>query len=119
MTALGSTADRLGQSARQAPGRDGVTRNAFARIGIFVIGFVLVVLGAAAWLLSVLLTVPFMFAGLWVWSREFHWAHRLFGRFLGWGRSLWQRLRAHPVRWGVSTAVSLGCTTAAYWWWVA
>jgi uncharacterized membrane protein YbaN (DUF454 family) len=104
--------------ARVAANSHDDSRSAPARAGIFVLGAVLVVLGGAAWLLSVLLTLPFMFAGLWVWSREFGWAHRMLDRFLGWSRSVWRRARAHPVRWGVSTTLSLAITGVVYWWWM-
>lgn len=82
------------------------------------LGSVLTVLGAAAWLLSVLLSAPLLLAGLWVWAREFHWAHRLLGHCHLWCGSLWERVRERPVRWGLMTVVSLGSTTTAYWWWM-
>jgi len=106
-------------SASAAAAARDAGRSGFARAGIFLGGSVLVVLGGAAWLLSALLTVPFMLAGLWVWSREFGWAHRLFHRCLDWARSLWGRTRRHPVRWGVATAASIGATALAYWQWLA
>ena len=98
-------------SARAGGGRSGIRR-----IGVFAVGFVLNLLGAAAWLLSVLLMAPLMLAGLWVWSREFEWAERLLGRFRHWAGALWRRVRAHPVRWGLTTVLSLVATGVAYWW---
>ena len=86
------------------------------RIGIFVVGGVLNVLGLLAWLLSVLLTAPLLLAGLWVWSREFVWAERLLHRVRDWAGSMWQHARAHPVRCGVTTVISLAATGTTYWW---
>jgi hypothetical protein len=88
------------------------------RAGIFSLGLVLNLLGAAAWLLSALLMAPLMLAGLWIWSHEFPWAGRLLDRFHTWARALWRRITARPVRWGVSTATSLSGTATAYWLWM-
>src|SRR3712207_8576722 len=49
---------------------------------LFRSGLLLILVGAAMWLVSALLAAPPAFAGLWVWSREFHWGHRLFRWFL-------------------------------------
>ncbi len=85
------------------------------RTCVFGLGCVLHLLGAAAWLLSVLLMAPLMLAGLWVWSHEFDWAERWHSRCRHWSDRLWRRARSHPVRWGITTAVSLGVTGTVYW----
>jgi hypothetical protein len=106
-----------------APGRGAAERRAgrdqgtgtLRRIGVFVVGLLLALLGAAAWLVSVLLTAPLMLAGVWVWAREFHWAERLLGRVRRWAGSIGRRVKERPLRWGVGTAVSLVGTATAYW----
>jgi len=122
LTDLRSPTARAAEDVRR-PDHDQPTRppnqpgtgTAFRRLGLLLAGAALMVLGAAAWLLSVLLTAPLVLAGLWVWAREFDWAERLFRRVLRWARSLWRRARARPVRWGAMTAAGFGGTAAAYW----
>jgi hypothetical protein len=87
------------------------------RAGVFVVGLVLILLAAAMWLISVFLAAPPAFAGLWVWSREFHWGHRLFRGFLRHARSLCSRARARPMRWGVITLGGIVSAWSAYWAW--
>jgi hypothetical protein len=106
-------ATQLLSAPTQSAGRG--RRSKFRRAGIFAVGAVLNVAGAAAWLLSVLLTAPLMLAGVWVWSREFGWAERLLHRVRAWVASLWQRVRTHPVRWAVMTVAGLAGTAALYW----
>lgn len=88
------------------------------RAGILVSGLVLNLVGAAAWLLSVLLMAPLLLAGLWIWSHEFYWAERLLDRLRRWTQAWWRRVRTRPVRWGVTTATSLSGTATAYWLWM-
>jgi len=97
--------------------RDDRHRHLAFRAGVFVVGLVLILLGAAMWLVSTLLAGPPMFAGLWVWSREFHWGHRLFRGFLGRARSMWSRAKARPMRWCVVTLLGIAAAAAAYWAW--
>ena len=89
--------------------------SALRRATVFALGSVLHVLAAAAWLFSVLLTAPLMVAGLWIWSREFEWAERWLGRCVRWSSSLWQQVKAHPVKWGAMTIAGVGVTATAYW----
>ena len=89
-------------------------RGAVRRSGVFVVGLLLVLLGAAAWLLSALLAVPFTYAGLLTWSREFPWARRLLAVFVRWSQVLWKKVEAQPVRWSLSSVVSLGTSTGGY-----
>jgi hypothetical protein len=85
------------------------------RAGTFVVGLLLVLVGLAMWLFSVLLTVPPIFAGLWVWSREFDWGHRLFHAFLRRARSLWSRVKQRPARWALMTVTGVAAGAAGYW----
>ncbi len=101
-----------------AHGRDSRS-SGVRRLGLFLLGSILNLLGLGAWLLSALLMAPLLLAGLWVWSHEFAWAKKLLRRFGRWAESYWRRVRASPVKWGLTTAVSLGATTAAYWYLMA
>ena len=87
------------------------------RAGVFVVGLLLILTGAAMWVISALLAAPPAFAGLWVWSREFHWGHRLFRGFLHRARSMWSRARARPLLWGFITLAGIGGAWATYWAW--
>jgi len=93
------------------------SRHRVLRVGVFCFGLILILLGGALWLVSMLFAAPLMFAGLWVWSREFHWGHRLFTGFLKRLRALWSRVRARPVRWTVITVCGIASAAAAYWAW--
>ena len=95
--------------------RESRNRHLLFRTGVFLVGLLLILVGAAMWLVSVLLAVPPVFVGLWVWSREFRWGHRLFAAFLGQARSLWSRVKARPVRWAFITAGGVGVAWAGYW----
>jgi hypothetical protein len=77
----------------------------------------MLVSGAALWLFSLLLALPPLFVGLWLWSREFHWGHRLYRAFLRRSWSLWWRVKTRPVRWGLITVAGLGTAWAGYWAW--
>jgi hypothetical protein len=97
--------------------RENKSRHRLFRAGVFVVGLILVLAGAAMWLLSMLLAVPPVLVGLWVWSREFHWGHRLYRAFLRRAWSLWSRVRSRPVRWAVATLGGVGLAWAGYWAW--
>ncbi|HYO40395.1 MAG TPA: hypothetical protein VER39_12155 [Nocardioidaceae bacterium] len=92
-------------------------RHQFLRAGVFVAGLFMMLLGAFMWLFSLLLAVPPLFVGLWVWSREFHWGHRLYRAFLRRAGSLWARIKLRPARWGLLTAAGLAAAVAGYWAW--
>jgi hypothetical protein len=97
--------------------RENRGRHRLFRAGVFVVGLLLILVGAAMWLLSALLALPPVFVGLWLWSREFHWGHRLFTAFLRRAWSLWSRVRARPTRWAFITLGGVGVACAAYWAW--
>jgi hypothetical protein len=97
--------------------RENRGRHRLFRVGVFVVGLALILVGAAMWLLSLLLAVPPVFVGLWVWSREFSWAHRLFGAFLRRAWSLWSRVKKRPVRWALITLGGVSLAGAGYWAW--
>ena len=59
------------------------------RAAVFVVGALLVLAGAALWMVSLLLCLPVLLAGLWTWSREFHWGSRLHRAVLDRARQAW------------------------------
>jgi len=87
------------------------------RAGVFCAGLLLLALGAAAWLFSSVLAAVPVLLGLWVWSKEFHWAHRLFRAFGRRCEALWSRVRARPVRWTIITLGGIASGWGAYWAW--
>lgn len=97
--------------------RENRGRHRLFRVGVFVVGLLMTLVGAAMWLFSLLLAVPPIFAGLWVWSREFLWGHRLFSAFLRRGTALWSRVKSRPVRWAAITLGGVGVAGAGYWAW--
>src|SRR5690242_8091920 len=60
------------------------------RVGVFVLGLAFIALGIALAVLPGPLTIPPVLLGLYVWSTEFSWAHRLFESFKQKGREAWQ-----------------------------
>ncbi len=97
--------------------RENRRRHLLFRAGVFVVGLLSVLVGAVLWLWSALLSAPAAFLGLWLWSREFHWGHRLLRTFLRRASSLWSRVKAHPARWAAITTAGIGGPWAAYWAW--
>ena len=85
------------------------------RAAVFGIGLIAVLGGAALWLFSMLLTAPLLLAGLWIWSREFAWARRLFHRFRSWVSRFLERVRRRPVKWTVLTALGILSGVAISW----
>lgn len=85
------------------------------RVGVFVVGALLVLAGAALWMLSLLLCLPVLLAGLWTWSREFHWGARLHHGVLDRARHAWASARARPRRWAAATTAGLVAGASATW----
>jgi hypothetical protein len=80
------------------------------RIGVFVLGLALIALGVALAVLPGPLTIPPVLLGLYVWSTEFSWAHRLFEQFKQKGREAWAHAKRRPVS---STIITVGGLVAA------
>jgi hypothetical protein len=75
------------------------------RVGVFVLGLACIALGIALAVLPGPLTIPPILLGLWIWSTEFSWAHRLFESFKEKGRQAWHHAKLHPVS---STIITVG-----------
>ena len=99
---------------REALGRTPGLDHCF-RAGVFVVGLVVIVGGAALWVFSSLLTTPVIFAGLWIWSWEFVWARRLLHKFRIWLSHFWQRVKRRPTKWTVLTGLGILSGVAVWW----
>jgi uncharacterized membrane protein YbaN (DUF454 family) len=75
------------------------------RVGVFLAGLVCIAGGVLLAVLPGPLTIPPVLLGLWIWSREFRWAHRLFQAFQRKAVQAWEHAKQHPVS---STAVTVG-----------
>ncbi len=82
---------------------------------VFLAGLLLVVVAAALWVFSVVLSVPAALAGLWIWSTEFGWGQRLFRAVRARARRLRSRVGARPARWSGGTLFGVGGGAAAWW----
>ncbi|MGA8209475.1 MAG: PGPGW domain-containing protein [Nocardioidaceae bacterium] len=75
------------------------------RVGIFLLGLLCIAAGLTLVVLPGPLTIPPIVLGLWIWSTEFEWAHRLFARGREKGAEAWAHAKRHPVS---STVVTVG-----------
>lgn len=75
------------------------------RAGVFLAGLLCITGGLALAVLPGPLTLPPVLLGLWLWSTEFTWAHRLFATCRRTAAEARRHARAHPVS---STAVTVG-----------
>ena len=87
--------------ARHSPAR---------RVAVFVAGLVCIAAGIVLVALPGPLTIPPIILGLWLWSTEFEWAHRLLEPMKEKGREAWQHAKRHPVS---STLITVGGFVAA------
>lgn len=87
----------------------------FWRVGVFVLGLVLIVGGFALVVLPGPLTIPPVLLGLWIWSTEFTWAHRFFEPFKEKGEEAWDHAKRHPVSSAFFTILGLVLAAAAIW----
>jgi hypothetical protein len=85
--------------------RENPTTHQVYRVVVFVVGLLCIAAGLALSVLPGPLTIPPVLLGLWIWSTEFGWAHRLFQRAKVKGQQAWAHARRHPVS---STAITVG-----------
>lgn len=85
------------------------------RVVVFVVGLALIALGAALSVLPGPLTIPPVVLGLWVWSTEFDWAHRLWEAGRRKGVEAWEHAKRHPVSSTVVTVAGLVAAGVAFW----
>jgi hypothetical protein len=85
------------------------------KVGVFVVGLLFILLGAALAVLPGPLTIPPVLIGLWIWSTEFAWAKRLFQGFQHKARQAWAQAKRRPVSSGFITVGGLVAAGAAFW----
>ncbi len=74
---------------------------------VFVLGLLFILLGIALAALPGPLTIPPILLGLYIWSTEFGWAHRLLERAKKSAREAWVKAKDKPVVSGLVTASGL------------
>ena len=87
----------------------------FWRVGVFLAGLLCIAAGFALAVLPGPLTIPPVLLGLWIWSTEFRWAHRLFAKFREKGDEAWDHAKRHPVSSTIFTVLGLAAAGAAIW----
>jgi Putative transmembrane protein (PGPGW) len=92
----GSFRDRM----RSRPG----TRLVWRAV-VFLGGLLCIAGGCALVVLPGPLTIPPIILGLWIWSTEFEWAHKLFAVWKEKGQDAWRHAKRHPV---TSSMVTVG-----------
>ena len=113
--------DGLGQPREVKPGsfRERVHANrsvALAwRIGVFVVGLLCVAIGFALAVLPGPLTIPPVLLGLWIWSTEFHFAHKLFEQFQEKAHEAWAHAKRKPKSSAAITIAGLAGAGVAIW----
>lgn len=85
------------------------------RVGVFLLGAGFIGVGLALSVLPGPFTIPFVFAGLVIWSLEFEWAERWLDKAKVQAQEAWESARARPVRSGLSLAASLLLLGAGLW----
>src|SRR3954463_6935400 len=85
------------------------------RVGVFILGLAFIALGGVLIVLPGPLTIPPILVGLWIWSTEFRWAHRLFENAKQKGREAWAHAKRHPVSSTVITVGGIVAVIAAVW----
>jgi len=85
------------------------------RFGVLLVGLACIVTGLALSVLPGPLTIPPVLLGLWIWSTEFEWAHRLFAVFQKKGKEAWEHAKRRPVSSAVITVGGLVLAGVAIW----
>ena len=85
------------------------------RVGVFGLGLLFVVLGIALAVLPGPLTIPPVLLGLYIWSKEFRFAERLFDGFQEKAKNAWEHAKAKPKSSAVVTIGGLAAAAAAFW----
>ena len=84
-------------------------------VAVFVVGLLLIALGVGLAVLPGPLTIPPILLGLWVWSTEFAWAHRLLAPFKKKAKDAWAHGKRRPVSSTLVTIGGLAAAAVAFW----
>jgi hypothetical protein len=85
------------------------------RFGVFLVGLLFIVLGLVLAVLPGPLTIPPVLIGLWIWSTEFRFAHKLFESFRRKARDAWAHAKVHPASSALITIGGLAAAGAVAW----
>jgi putative transmembrane protein PGPGW len=85
------------------------------RLGVFIAGLLFILAGFALVVLPGPLTIPPIIIGLWIWSTEFEFAHRLLEKAREKGREALEHAKRRPVSSSVVTAGGLIGAALAIW----
>ena len=85
------------------------------RLVVFLLGLAFIALGIALAVLPGPLTIPPVLLGLYIWSKEFRFAEKLFDGFQEKAREAWEHARRKPVSSAIITVLGLAAAGAAFW----
>jgi hypothetical protein len=109
----GATPVRRGSFRDRVRSKPGISH--LWRAGVFLVGLACIAAGFALVVLPGPLTIPPVVLGLWIWSTEFEWAHRLFANAAEKGKEAWAHAKRHPVTSSVVTGGGLVLAGVAFW----
>ena len=98
------------QRLRTQPG----TREVY-RLGVFVLGLAFIALGIALAVLPGPLTIPPVLLGLYIWSKEFRFAEKLFDGFQEKAKEAWEHAKRKPKSSAALTIAGLAAAGVAFW----
>jgi uncharacterized membrane protein YbaN (DUF454 family) len=85
------------------------------RLCVFLLGLAFIALGIALAVLPGPLTIPPVLLGLYIWSKEFRFAEKLFDGFQEKARDAWEHAKAKPKSSAALTLLGLLAAAAAFW----
>jgi uncharacterized membrane protein YbaN (DUF454 family) len=85
------------------------------RVAVFVAGLICIAAGIGLAVLPGPLTIPPVLLGLWIWSREFAFAQRLFESFKQKAHEAWEHAKRRPVSSAIATVGGLVLAAVAMW----
>jgi Putative transmembrane protein (PGPGW) len=100
----------LRRRMRTTPGLRQVWRG-----GVFLAGLLCIMAGGVLVVLPGPLTIPPIVLGLWIWSTEFRWAHRLFSSARKKGSEAWEQAKRRPAASALVTGGGLLVACAVVW----
>ena len=85
------------------------------RVGVFLLGLACIAIGLALAVLPGPLTIPPVLLGLWIWSTEFAFAHKLFEQFQEKDHDAWAHAKRKPRSSAAITIAGLIGAGVAVW----
>ena len=85
------------------------------RVVVFVLGLAFILLGFALAVLPGPLTIPPVLLGLYIWSKEFRFAEKLFDGFQEKAKEAWEHAKRKPKSSAAMTIAGLAAAGVAFW----